>query len=78
MVNVTHDADDRRSCLHILFGVIFLQHPDGASRVFIVLYGMLLILVGLAGLITIPIVYLLFLRKGKDEDDGNDSNSGES
>ena len=33
---------------HILFGVIFLQHPDGTSRVFIVLYGMLLILVGLA------------------------------
>ena len=38
----------------------------------------MLILVGLAGLITIPIVYLLFLRQGKDEDDGNDSNSGES
>ncbi|MEE3374326.1 MAG: DUF308 domain-containing protein [Acutalibacteraceae bacterium] len=33
---------------HILFGVIFLQHPDGTSRVLIVLYGMLLILVGLA------------------------------
>lgn len=33
--------------MHILFGVIFLQHPDGTSRVFIVLYGMLLILVGL-------------------------------
>ena len=32
---------------HILFGVI-LQHPDGTSRVLIVLYGMLLILVGLA------------------------------
>ena len=27
--------------------MIFLQHPDGTSRVFIVLYGMLLILVGL-------------------------------
>ncbi|MBO7681707.1 MAG: DUF308 domain-containing protein [Clostridia bacterium] len=32
---------------HILFGVIFLQHPDGTSRVFIVLYGLLLILAGL-------------------------------
>lgn len=35
----------------ILFGVIFLQHPDGTSRVFIVLYGMLLILVGLAAVL---------------------------
>ena len=34
--------------LHIVFGVVFLQHPDGTSRVFIVLYGMLLILVGLS------------------------------
>lgn len=31
----------------ILFGVIFLQHPDGTSRVFVILYGLLLILVGL-------------------------------
>lgn len=49
-----------------------------ARRVALPAWGIMLILVGLAGLITIPIVYLLFLRKGKDEDDGNDSNSGES
>lgn len=35
----------------ILFGVVFLQHPDGTSRVFIVLYGMLLILVGLSAIL---------------------------
>lgn len=35
----------------ILFGVVFLQHPDGTSRVFVVLYGMLLILVGLAAIL---------------------------
>lgn len=49
-----------------------------ARRVALPAWVIMLILVGLAGLITIPIVYLLFLRKGKDEDDGNDSNSGES
>lgn len=31
----------------ILFGAIFLQHPDGTSRVFIVLYGLLLMAVGI-------------------------------
>lgn len=34
----------------ILFGIIFLQHPDGTSRVFVVLYGIMLILVGLAAM----------------------------
>ncbi len=36
----------------ILFGVIFLQHPDVTSRVFIVVFGMILIMVGLAALLT--------------------------
>ena len=31
----------------ILFGALFLQHPDGTSRVLTVLYGLLLILGGL-------------------------------
>ena len=79
----------------VLLGYRFL--PDRAKRPFLfcaslVFYGwgmpawlILLLLVGLAGLITIPIVYLLFLRNGKKEDDGdqtssggNDSDSGET
>ena len=56
-----------------------------AKRVPLPTWVILLFLVGLAGLITIPIVYFMFLRKGKDEDDeddeddiGGSSDSGES